>query len=73
MDAAKAETDVKAIQGQVNPSMMWDDSAFAFTQKVFATVSPSVMMADIKKAGDHSFLQTLVDIGFYKKIGAPTS
>ena len=73
VDAAKAETDVKAIQGQVNPSMMWEDSAFAFTQKVFATVSPSVMMADIKKAGDHSFLQTLVDIGFYKKIGAPTS
>ena len=27
------------------------------------------MMADPKKAGDHSFLQKLVDIGFYKKLG----
>lgn len=73
VDAAKAETDIKAIQGQINPSMMWNDEDFAFTQQTFAKISPSVMMADIKKAGDHSFLQKLVDIGFYKKIGAPTS
>jgi ABC-type nitrate/sulfonate/bicarbonate transport system substrate-binding protein len=69
VDAAKALTDVTAIQGQLNQSMMWDDSAFAFTQKVFAIVSPSVMLADVAKTGDHSVLKKLVDIGFYKKIG----
>jgi NitT/TauT family transport system substrate-binding protein len=73
VDQAKAEEAIKAIQGQVNPSMMWVDEDFAFTQQTFAKIAPSVMMADIHKAGDHSFLQKLVDIGFYKKIGAPTS
>ena len=69
VDAAKATTDVTAIQSQLNQSMMWDDSAFAFTQQIFAIVSPSVMLADPAKTGDHSILKTLVDIGFYKKIG----
>jgi len=64
VDAAKAETDVKAIQSQINPSMMWDDAGFAFTQLIFSKASPSVMLADPKKAGDHSVLQKLVDIGF---------
>ena len=73
IDLAKAETDVKAVQSQVNPTMMWNDSDFAFTQLIFSKASPSVMLADPKKAGDHSVLQKLVDIGFYKKIGAPTS
>ena len=73
IDQAKAEAAIAAIQGQINPSMMWVDEDFAFTQNTFAKISPSVMMADIHAAGDHSFLQKLVDIGFYKKIGAPTS
>ena len=73
VDAAKAETDVKAVQGQVNPTMLWEDSGFAFTQQIFSKASPSVMMADPAKAGDRSFLQKLIDIGFYKKINAPTS
>ena len=73
VDAAKAETDVKAIQSQINPTMLWEDSGFAFTQQIFSKASPSVMMADPAKAGDRSFLQKLIDIGFYKKINAPTS
>ena len=72
VDAAKAETAIKSVQAQVNPSMMWKDSDFAFTQLIFSKASPSVMLADPKKAGDHTVLQKLVNIGFYKKIGAPT-
>ncbi len=73
VDLAKATTDIQAVQGQVNPSLNWDDSSFGFTQLVFSKVSPSAMMADPAKAGDHSYLKKLVDIGFNKKIGAPTN
>jgi len=69
----RATTDMKAVVVQINRSQTWDDSAFAFTQQVFAIVSPSVMMADPAKAGDHSVLQKLMDIGFYKKHNIPTT
>jgi ABC-type nitrate/sulfonate/bicarbonate transport system substrate-binding protein len=69
VDIEKARTDVKAVQVQVSPSQNFKDEWFAFVQSVFAIVSPSIMIADPKKAGDHSVLQKLVDIGFYKKLG----
>jgi NitT/TauT family transport system substrate-binding protein len=69
VDLAKARTDVQAVQAQVSPSQMWKDEWFGFVQQVFSIVSPSIMIADVKKTGDHSVLQKLVDIGFYKKIG----
>jgi NitT/TauT family transport system substrate-binding protein len=73
IDVTAATTAVQAVQGQVNPTMQWTDDAFAFSQQIFAKISPSVMLADVTKAGDHTILQKLVDIGFNKKIGAPTS
>jgi NitT/TauT family transport system substrate-binding protein len=69
VDLERARTDVKAVQEQVSPSQRWKDEWFAFTQSVFSIVSPSIMIADPKKAGDHSVTQKLIDIGFYKKLG----
>jgi ABC-type nitrate/sulfonate/bicarbonate transport system substrate-binding protein len=65
----KARADVQAVQPQLSPSQNWQDEWFEFTRSVLAIVSPSVMIADPKKAGDHSVLQKLTDIGFYKKLG----
>jgi NitT/TauT family transport system substrate-binding protein len=69
VDIAKARADVQAVQPQVSPSQMWKDEWFGFVQQVFSIVTPSIMIADVKKTGDHSVLQKLVDIGFYKKLG----
>jgi ABC-type nitrate/sulfonate/bicarbonate transport system substrate-binding protein len=69
VDLARARTDVQGVQAQVSPSQQWKDEWFAFTQSVFSIVSPSIMIADPKKAGDHSVIQKLIDIGFYKKLG----
>jgi NitT/TauT family transport system substrate-binding protein len=69
VDLERARTDVKNVQEQVSPSQRWKDEWFAFTQSVFSIVSPSIMIADPAKAGDHSVTQKLIDIGFYKKLG----
>jgi ABC-type nitrate/sulfonate/bicarbonate transport system substrate-binding protein len=73
IDAAKALDQVKAAAPQLNPSMKCTTQGYAFSQKVLAIIQPSAMMADPAKACDTSMLQKLEDIGFYKKIGAPTS
>jgi hypothetical protein len=65
----KARADVQAVQPQLSPSQNWQDEWFAFTQSVVAIISPSVMIADPLKASDHSVLEKLEEIGFYKKLG----
>jgi len=54
-------------------SMTFTEEAFIAPRDVLATVNPAVANVDVKKAFDISFLNKLKDIGFYAKIGAPTS
>lgn len=53
-------------------SMTFTEDAFKAPKAVLAGTNPAVANADISKAYDLSFLKKLQDIGFYKKIGAPT-
>ncbi len=69
----KALAAVQALPGQLNPSLRWTKDGFLFTQQVMAIVNPSITTVDVTRAYDDSFLKTLEEIGFYKKIGAPTS
>jgi ABC-type nitrate/sulfonate/bicarbonate transport system substrate-binding protein len=73
IDGTKALEQVKAAAPQLNASMKCTTQGYAFSQKVLAIIQPSAMMADPAKACDTSFLQKLDDIGFYKKVGAPSS
>jgi NitT/TauT family transport system substrate-binding protein len=69
----KALAAVQALPGQLNPSLRWTKEGFLFTQQVMAIINPSITTVDVTKAYDDSFLKTLEEIGFYAKIGAPTS
>ena len=49
-------------------------TAFGFIARMFLINTwADEFKLDPAKAGDRSFLQKLIDIGFYKKINAPTS
>jgi hypothetical protein len=52
---------------------MWPEEALLNAQKPIAIVNPDVIEVQPADVGDHSFLQKLVDIGFYEKIGSPVS
>jgi NitT/TauT family transport system substrate-binding protein len=54
-----------------NRSLMWTDDALVNAQKAIAVVNPDIIDVTIADVGDESFLQTLVDNGFYEKIGNP--
>jgi NitT/TauT family transport system substrate-binding protein len=54
-----------------NRSLMWTDEALVNAQKAIAVVNPDIIDVTIADVGDESFLQTLVDNGFYEKIGNP--
>jgi hypothetical protein len=71
LDKAKAETVMQGFLPQGNRSLMFPTSTFSFAQKVMSIVSPGIMTVDVKQAFDLQYLKKLVDIGFYKKIGAP--
>lgn len=68
----KALAQVSAVKGFNNPSLKWKKEGFLFTQKVMAIVNPAILNVDVEKAYDMSVLQKLEEIGFYRKIGAPT-
>lgn len=68
-----ANPNMIASQNQLNRSLRVPDGAFAFVQSVMAIAAPSITTVDAAKAYDGSYLQKLQDIGFYAKIGAPTS
>ena len=73
VDLAKAKIAVAGAAPQLHASMRCTVQGFAFSQKVLSIVTPSALLADPAKACDTSFLEKLEAIGFYKKIGAPTS
>ena len=54
-----------------NRSLTWGDEAFRNPQKAIAVINPDIIDVEVSDAFDRSFLQKLVDIGFYEKIGSP--
>lgn len=68
-DATKQITDFGTVG---NRSLMWTDEAFNNARKTLAIINPDIIDVPVTDAFDRSFLEKLVDIGFYEKIGAPT-
>ena len=71
-DAAKAKPNVEDFLTVGNRGLMWKDEAFINAQKVIALVNPDIVDVKPANAYDRSFLQKLLDNGFYDKIGNPT-
>lgn len=63
---------IKDFQGYGSRSFKFTEDAFKAPKAVLGTQNPAVASADITKAYDLGFLKKLEEIGFYKKIGAPT-
>lgn len=68
-DAKKQVADFQEIG---NRSMMWSDGAFDNPKEVLTSVNPGIADVPVADAYDRSFLQKLVDNGYYTKIGSPT-
>ncbi|HET9456692.1 MAG TPA: ABC transporter substrate-binding protein [Candidatus Limnocylindrales bacterium] len=66
-----AQSQVEDFTEIGNRSLMWTEEALVNAQKAIAVVNPDIIDVDVADAGDPSFLQTLVDIGYYEKIGSP--
>lgn len=64
---------VKGFQDYGSRSMSFTQDAFIAPRDVLAVVNPAVKDVDVTKAYDLGYLKKLVDIGFNKKIGAPTT
>lgn len=73
IDEAKATSLIKEFQTYGSKSMMFTEDALKLPQEVLATQNPAMGTVDLKKAYDLGILNKLKDIGFYAKIGAPTS
>ena len=68
-DAKKQVEDFTEIG---NRSLMWTEEALVNAQKAIAVVNPDIIEIKVTDVGNPTFLQTLVDNGFYEKIGSPT-
>jgi NitT/TauT family transport system substrate-binding protein len=71
LEPLDAQAQVADFQEIGNRSLMWTDDALLNAQKAIAVVNPDIIEVDVADVGDHSYLQTLVDNGFYDKIGNP--
>lgn len=71
IDVADAAKLVKNFPLTGDRTMMWTADAFLAPKEVLSTVQPEMANVDVTTAYDQSFLQKLVDIGFYAKIGVP--
>ncbi|MEK6720488.1 MAG: ABC transporter substrate-binding protein [Chloroflexota bacterium] len=71
LELADAEKQVADFVEIGNRSMTWADGAFENPKEVLATVNPDIIDVPVSSAYDRSLLQTLVDIGYYEKIGSP--
>lgn len=69
---ADAESAIKAFPDYGLRSMIFTVEAFKAPQQVLAAVNPGVANVDLTKCFDTSFLQKLVDNGFYAKYNIPT-
>ncbi len=69
---ADATNAMKAFLDYGLRSMIFTEEAFKAPQQVLASVNPPVATVDLKKAYDLTFLQKLVDNGYYAKYSIPT-
>ncbi len=69
---ADAVTAVKGFLDYGLRSMIFTEEAFVAPKEVLSSVNPPVAGVDLKKCYDLSFLQKLVDGGFYAKYSIPT-
>jgi NitT/TauT family transport system substrate-binding protein len=70
-DAADAKAVIDDFVTWANRSMGWTDAAFDNPKKVLAAVNPERANVNVADAQDKSFLQKLVDMGFYAQINDP--
>ncbi|MDQ3097823.1 MAG: ABC transporter substrate-binding protein [Chloroflexota bacterium] len=61
------------FQNYGSRSMTFTEDAFKAPRDVLGTQNPAIANVDVTKAFDLSFLKKLQEIGFYTKIGAPTT
>lgn len=54
-----------------NHTLVWERDAFLNAQKAIATVNPDIIEIEPEDAYNREFLDRLVEIGFYEKIGVP--
>lgn len=71
LEPADAVAQVEDFVEIGNRSLMWTEDALVNAQKAIAVVNPDIIDVDMSTVGDPSVLQTLVDNGFYEKIGNP--
>ena len=71
LDATEARAQIDDWLTLGNRTLMWSDDAIRNPQKTIAVVNPDIIDVDVADAGDPTLLKTLVDNGFYKKIGVP--
>lgn len=71
IDAADAEKQIADFATVGNRSLMWTDEAFNNARKTLAIINPDIIDVPVADAFDRSFLEKLVEIGFYEKIGVP--
>lgn len=69
---ADAQAQVEDFTQIGNRSLMWTEEALVNAQKAIAVVNPDIIDVNVADVGNPTFLQTLVDNGFYEKIGSPT-
>lgn len=69
---ADAENAIKQFPSYGLRSMIFTAEAFKAPQQVLAAVNPGVANVDLNKCFDTSFIQKLVDNGFYAKYNIPT-
>ena len=63
---------ITSFQTYGSRSFRFTEDAFKAPRNVMGTQNAAIANVDVTKAYDLSFLKKLEDIGFYKKIGAPT-
>ncbi|MBM4434046.1 MAG: hypothetical protein FJ028_02850, partial [Chloroflexi bacterium] len=67
-----ATNTIKDFQAYGSRSFRFTEDAFKAPRNVMGTQNAAIANVDVTKAYDLGFLKKLEEIGFYKKIGAPT-
>jgi ABC-type nitrate/sulfonate/bicarbonate transport system substrate-binding protein len=73
IDPAEAKGLVDEFLAVGNRSLMWTDEAVTNAQEAIAATNPAIRSFKAADAFDRSFLDRLVQIGFYTKIGNPAT
>lgn len=67
----EATVQIEDFQEIGNRDLMWSDGAFENPQEILASIEPEIAEVNVEDAYDRSFLQQLVDMGYYEELGVP--